>query len=74
MYVPFRQVSITKKSKKGLSSRVSVNKSKKNKKKKVVINVIFIKEYLDKNLVVCHSVGLTRHIVENGGKLTQELG
>jgi hypothetical protein len=74
MYVPSRQVSIAKKSKKGLSSRVSVNKSKKNKRKKVVINVIFIKEYLDKNLVVCHSVGLARHIVENGGKLTQELG
>ncbi len=36
--------------------------------------VIFIKEYLDKYLIVCHSVGLTRHIVENGGKLTQELG
>jgi hypothetical protein len=36
--------------------------------------VIFTKEYLDKYLVVCHSVGLTRHIVENGGKLPQELG
>jgi hypothetical protein len=58
-------------SEKTISRYCPFNKGTKNRLKKVVL---IIKQYLDKYLVVCHSVGLTRHIVENGGKLPQELG